>query len=290
MRITVLGSGSQGNATLVEAKGTRVLIDAGLSARTIRRRMKAALGTAPERLDGVLLTHAHGDHVGHAERVARVFGEAPIWLTESTRRALRFEGTPRTRVYGPRASFRIGALEVHPIGVPHDAPQVGLVLEGEGERAGLVTDLGTVPDALVDHLRGCRRVLIESNYDAHMLEVGPYPVRLRERIASDVGHLDNAETARLLRRLSPTTDTIVLMHLSRKNNTPAQARAVAAAALGTRGVRLEARRPDGPTRARPTARAPARLRVLTHARIRVSCLGRVDGGARLRLASLRFGA
>lgn len=238
MRITVLGSGSRGNATLVEAGGTRVLIDAGIPPRILRKRMVRALGSAPTQIDAVVLSHAHADHARHAEAVSKVFG-ATVWMTPSTQRCLVLHGDVRTRVFGPRAPFVIGGIEVQPLPVPHDAPQVALVLEHQGERMGHVTDLGCVPDALVRHFRGCRTVLVESNYDPHMLATGPYPVRLRARVAGPTGHLENAQTAALIAKLGRETDTVVLMHLSEKNNDPELARRAALTALGRRSVRLE---------------------------------------------------
>ena len=115
--------------------------------------------------------------------------------------------------------------------VPHDAPQVALVLSDQDDRVGLVTDLGYVPSRLHAFLSDCRAVLIESNHDRAMLDLGPYPRRLRERVAGNAGHLSNEQTAGLLRRLSRHVEQVVLMHISETNNTPERAREVALGAL-----------------------------------------------------------
>jgi len=241
----VLGSGSTGNATLIEAGGTTILVDAGLAARTVRKRVKRAVGLRLERLDGVVVTHAHADHAAHAGTCGNVF-DAPVYLTEPTRRTFRFRHQPRTRVFGSRASFAIGDIVVHPLPVPHDAPQVALVVEHDGARAAIVTDCGRVRADLVDHLKDCNAVLVESNYDPDLLAFGPYPPAIQERVRCGTGHLSNLQTAELLRTLGPETESVVLLHLSAKNNEPALARQVAREALGGRPVALHVADPDRP--------------------------------------------
>ncbi len=248
MRITVLGSGSSGNATLVEAGSTRILVDAGLTARAVRTRARAALGIALERVDGIVVTHAHRDHAGHAGSCAQAF-DAPVYLSEATRRGVRFQREPRTRIFGVHAPFHVGEVVVEPLPVPHDAPQVAIVLCHAGARAAIATDVGTVQSDLVDHLRGCGTVLLESNYDPHMLAIGPYPPSIRRRITCGTGHLSNAQTAELLRALGPETERVVLMHLSAKNNRPELAREHAEDALSGRGVELSVADATVPTTA-----------------------------------------
>ena len=151
MRVTILASGSGGNATLVSAGGTRILIDAGVSKGVVEARMKAALGEVVP-VDGLVLTHPHGDHIGKANEVARHF-DCPLWMTEATGRRLRVAHV-RTRVFGFNVPFDIGTIRVEPMPVPHDAPNVALVFDHHGTRAALVTDLGHVPRKLAAHLRG----------------------------------------------------------------------------------------------------------------------------------------
>ncbi|MEM9069346.1 MAG: MBL fold metallo-hydrolase [Myxococcota bacterium] len=228
MRVTILGSGSEGNATLFDTGCTRILIDAGLSLRQLRDRAAHAMNAALERLDAIVITHSHGDHVAHAARIAKAFG-APIYAQPETAEAAGLTAN----VYDANVSFRIGAIEVSPLRVPHDVPQVALVLRHQGDVVGLVTDLGHVPRALPKHLSGCRTVLLESNHDPELLAIAPYPVFVRARIGGSHGHLANAQTARLLKRLRKgPLERVVLMHLSQKANSPEKAYRIARQALG----------------------------------------------------------
>ena len=263
MRITVLASGSGGNVTLVETNTTRILVDAGLNARelgvrlasiepaapaAVRSAAPAAIrSAAPRKIDAIVLTHAHGDHIAHAGAYALHF-DAPVYLTEATARSLRMPSGVRTRVFGAKSAFDVGDLELRPLPVPHDAPQIALVFAHDGQAVGLVTDLGAVPDALADHLRGCSTVLMESNYDRDLLAAGPYPDFLKRRIASGVGHLENRQCAALLRALSPATRHVVLMHLSKTNNSAALARDIAEDAVRGRSVAVHVAEQDTPVR------------------------------------------
>ena len=229
MRVTTLASGSGGNATLICAGGTRVLVDAGVGPTVIEARMRAVFGEVLA-LDGILLTHPHGDHAGKAEACALRFG-CPVWLTEPTRRSLRLSLPVRTRVFGAKARFDVGAIRVEPLPIPHDAPNVALVLEHAGHRAAVVTDLGHVPAGLAKHLDGCQAVLLESNHDPEMLARGPYPDFLKRRIASRTGHLNNDQAAQLIRRLGRGLKELCLLHISQRCNAPELALDTARAAL-----------------------------------------------------------
>ena len=236
VRVTILGSGSKGNVTLLEAPGTALLVDAGLGPRTLEARMEAA-GVSPEAIDGVVLTHAHRDHSRHAPAYAERFG-CPVYLTSATQRGVRWEEQPSTRVIGQAAPFRVGAFEVRPLPIPHDAPQVALTFEQGGERVGIVTDLGHVPGTLAAHLEGCATLLLESNHDPALLRDGAYPEPLKRRVAGPLGHLSNEQSAALLERLAGGLTRVVLMHLSEKNNRPALAYAAAERALRRSGAEL----------------------------------------------------
>ncbi len=238
VRIAILGSGSKGNVTLVAAEGTTILVDAGLGPRVLEERMIATLGAVPERIDGVVVTHAHRDHAQHAPAYAERFG-CPVYVNEPTLRGVRWDARPKTFVVARSAAFRVGAIEVRPLPVPHDAPQVALVLEGGGARTGLVTDLGHVPAGLADHLRGCDTLLLESNHDPVLLRDGPYPEPIKRRVLGDRGHLSNAQAAALLAELACGLARVVLMHLSETNNRPSLAHAAASQALRRSRARLE---------------------------------------------------
>lgn len=239
MRVTILGSGSKGNATLFEAPdGTRVLVDAGLSLRQVRRRYQKARGTALERIDALVLTHAHGDHVAHAARVARGLG-APVYMSRSTERQVDL-GDAKTQRVDARSTVRVRGMRLHFTPIPHDDPQVAVVAEDDGgDQVGLVTDLGRVPRSLVHHLRGCRTLLLESNHEPELLASAGYPRFVQDRIASPHGHLSNRDAARLLRRLARhRLERVMLMHLSQKANSPQRARARALEALAGEDVEV----------------------------------------------------
>lgn len=240
MKITVLASGSGGNATLFEAAGTRVLVDAGIGPQALLRRLGEAGAGGPP--DAVVLTHEHQDHFGQCLRLSRKL-KIPIHASEATARVPALHGREGVRVFGMREPFAFGALTFSPLPLPHDAAQVALVIEGGGYRAALVTDLGEVPPGLVDHVRGCDVALVESNHDAEMLDRGPYPWFLKRRVASARGHLSNAQAHALLRALPAQTHTVVLLHLSQTNNRPDLALDSARDALSGRAVHLHAAAP-----------------------------------------------
>lgn len=235
MRITVLASGSGGNAAVFEGGGTAVLVDAGIPLPVLLKRMRAA-GVAP-RVDAVVVTHAHGDHHRFAPEASLHF-RAPVWVSESTRPMLPLHGAASTRVFGAREPFRVGALLLRPLPLPHDAPQVSLRVEHGSAAAVLATDLGEVPAAFSQHIRGAQALLLESNHDPDMLWKGPYSASLKRRIASARGHLSNVQAAEVLRRLDPSFQCVVLMHLSETNNLRKIALDTAAEALADHAARL----------------------------------------------------
>jgi len=228
MRITVLASGSKGNATLVEAGPTRLLLDAGIPDELLLTQLARVGQSAPP--TAVLITHAHADHHGHIDRLTRRW-PLPVYCTESVRRAVHLHHAASVRVVSPRDAFRVGELDVHPMPVPHDAPQIALRLSHQGASVGFVTDLGEVPPGLHAHFADCDAVLVESNHCTEMLWHGPYTHFLKRRIASARGHLSNAQTAAFLRALPRAVRTVVLLHLSAVNNRAELARATAAEAL-----------------------------------------------------------
>jgi phosphoribosyl 1,2-cyclic phosphodiesterase len=234
MKIFVLASGSGGNASVFESKGTRVMVDAGIGPRVLVRSLReAGAGGLPH---AIVVTHAHGDHLGCYSRIASKL-KIPVYMTESTARSA-MPGGVDLRYYSPRQPFAIGALTVSPLPLPHDAAQVALVIEDGERRAGIATDLGEVPPALPSHLSRCDVLLLESNHDVEMLQHGPYPSFLKRRILSARGHLSNVQAHGLLRALGGAAHTVVLMHLSKTNNLPGIAMESAKDALAGRRVRL----------------------------------------------------
>lgn len=233
MKITVLASGSAGNATLIESDGTRILVDAGIGSRTVARKLR---DTGAEGLpQAIVVTHAHADHVSHCARLARGL-RVPVHATEAASRGAALGGN--VHKMASRGDFAIGAIRISTLPVPHDVAQVALVFDDGRRRVALATDLGEVTAALFDHVAHCDALLLESNHDGAMLESGPYPETLKSRIASRHGHLSNAQACELLRRVGRSVRHVVLMHLSETNNHPELARQAAADALAGRGVRL----------------------------------------------------
>ena len=234
MRFASLGSGSEGNGLVVEAGTTRVLVDCGFGIRDAAARL-ARLGLVPGDLTAILVTHEHSDHIGGVPAFAARHGTA-VWATFGTLTSVadRFEGM--THVYGfdSHERFAIGALEIVPIPVPHDAREPVQYVIGDGaHRVGILTDLGVSTPHVEDCLTGCDALVLECNHDLEMLESGSYPWPLKKRIASRLGHLDNGTAAALLARLDNSKLVHILAaHLSRENNTRELARAALAGALG----------------------------------------------------------
>jgi len=231
MRFASLGSGSRGNATLVEYRGTLVMIDCGFSCRETERRM-ARLGRDPRDLTALLVTHEHGDHVRGVAPLARKYG-FPVWLTHGTRCMLGDAEMPGVRHFDASAPIDIGDLRLHPFTVPHDAREpCQFTVEADSGRLGLLTDTGRLTPHILASLDACDALLLECNHDADMLAGGPYSPSLKRRVGGALGHLSNAQAAELLRQLdSSRLQHLVAAHLSEKNNQPELARAALAEAV-----------------------------------------------------------
>jgi phosphoribosyl 1,2-cyclic phosphodiesterase len=233
MRFASLGSGSEGNGLLVEAGGTRVLADCGFGlADTIAR--LARLGIEPESIDAVLVTHEHSDHVGGVARFARKYSK-PVWLTYGTLQAstATLAGIDDLQVFDCHQRFAIGAIEIEPYTVPHDAREPSQFVFGDGAvRLGLLTDAGSLTAHMQSVLSGLDALVLECNHDAAMLRDGRYPEKLKQRIAGRFGHLSNDSAAELLSTLDRSRlKHVIAAHLSHENNRPELARAALAGAL-----------------------------------------------------------
>lgn len=231
MRFAMLGSGSQGNGTLVSAGATTLLVDCGFMLRETESRL-ARLGVDPRTIDAVMVTHEHADHVGGVARFARKW-RLPVWLSDGTRKAWKDGPVPRTHTFIPGMSFAIGDITVHPFPVPHDAREPCQYVFGDGtRRVGVLSDAGSVTEPMRAALSGCDALMLEFNHDVRMLEIGPYPKGLRDRVGGPVGHLSNIQSAELLTQIDISRlRHLVLTHLSLKNNTPELALAAARGAL-----------------------------------------------------------
>jgi phosphoribosyl 1,2-cyclic phosphodiesterase len=237
VRVIVLASGSGGNCAVVESGKTRVLVDAGLSAKEIERRMRDR-GIDPESVSALFVTHEHNDHASGALVFASRF-ECPVVATAGTAAALGLEGdlfSPFVCV-AAGGEGRVGDLGYRSYATPHDANEsVAYAFEGEGARLVIASDLGRPEEAFVDFLREATTLLLEFNHDEDMLRDGPYTWPLKKRIAGGFGHLSNRQSAwALTRAAGPALKRVVATHLSRTNNTPEIVRAELALALDRAG-------------------------------------------------------
>lgn len=233
MRFASLGSGSQGNALVVEAGDTRVLLDCGFSLASTAARL-ARLGLVPEDLAAIVVTHEHDDHIGGVARLARRHG-IPVWLTPGTLAGFEalFAGVAQVSMIQNYEAFAVGDVQVQPFPVPHDAREPAQYVFGDGaSRLGVLTDVGCSTRHIEAMLSGCDALVLECNHDAEMLRTSSYPQKLRERIAGRFGHLDNGAAADLLRSLdNGKLKHLVAAHLSQENNHPDLARAALSAVM-----------------------------------------------------------
>ncbi|MGI8991156.1 MAG: MBL fold metallo-hydrolase [Bryobacteraceae bacterium] len=239
----MLASGSSGNSALVATNRTRLLIDAGLSLRELARRL-ASIDELPEKIDAVLITHEHSDHVSGLCRLARKF-KIPIYVSRLTAPEIDWEDcSPHLETFQAGASFLVGDIAVDSFTIPHDAADpVGFCFRAEGIKIGIATDLGYIPDSIKFHLRGSHALLLESNHDLEMLKVGPYPWVVKQRVMGRNGHLSNSMVCDYLSaEFECCTTALVLGHLSEHNNHPELVRMGAAEALDRRGIARHATR------------------------------------------------
>lgn len=248
-KFSILSSGSGGNAIYIEADQKKILLDAGLSERKLSARLRS-IGRDPKDLDAVFLTHEHTDHVRGIGPLVRKY-QLPLYTTEGTLRRIR-NSVGRLPEWNPIRSHEpvhFGKLSVEPYTTSHDAEEsVAFVFRYNGFKIGHATDLGKVTPGVKEKLQGSDVLLVEANHDESMLDAGPYPWPLKQRIKSDVGHLSNEACGELLaavghRRLR----LVVLMHLSETNNHPEIAAVTARQALGECGAEISLAKQDRPS-------------------------------------------
>ncbi len=220
MRFASLGSGSKGNATLVAGAGTLVMIDCGFSVRQATLRLQA-LGVDPAELDAILVTHEHSDHSAGVAAFSRRY-QVPVYLTHGTHGTGRCDGAFEYRPFNAGERFQLGGLEIHAVAVPHDAREpCQYRIQCQGRSLGVLTDLGSVTDHVLDSYRSCDALLLEFNHELELLLQGNYPPGLKRRVAGDWGHLSNQQASELLATLDwHGLRHLVVAHVSENNNCP----------------------------------------------------------------------
>ncbi len=222
MRFASLGSGSEGNALLVQSGATCVLMDCGFNLTETHARL-ARLGMTAEKINGIVVTHEHGDHISGVARLARKYS-IPVWLTHGTFRSRVGDMAALSGLteISPQLSFAIGDLQIQPFAVPHDAAEpVQFVFTDGARRLGVLTDTGCGTPHIEMMLSGVDALVLECNHDTDMLANSDYPYRLKQRVGGNMGHLSNAAAAALLARLeTDRLQHIVAAHLSKNNNLP----------------------------------------------------------------------
>ena len=219
-----IASGSSGNCTYTGTDHTALLVDAGVSARQIEKGLKSIDRTATD-IDGILVTHEHSDHIRGLGVLSRRYG-IPIYGTKGTLNAIAncsSLGTIDAGLYREihvDEDFQVGDVTVHPFEIPHDAAQPSAYrISHEETSVAVVTDLGVFSDYIIENMKGLDAVLLEANHDIRMLQAGPYPYYLKQRILGTHGHLSNENAGRLLCRvLHDNLKHIFLGHLSKENN------------------------------------------------------------------------
>ncbi|MDT8403296.1 MBL fold metallo-hydrolase [Sulfuriflexus sp.] len=231
MRFASLGSGSRGNATLIEAGQTRILLDCGFSETETRKRL-GRFGLHPTDLQAIVVTHEHSDHINGVGALARKH-QLPVYLTHGTAAADKLGSVPRRHLFHGHDTFAIGDIELHPFPVPHDAREPAQFVFSDGNlRLGVLTDTGSCTQHILNMLGGCEALIMECNHDLDMLAAGPYPASLKARVGGCYGHLSNVQARDIITALDTSRlRHLVAAHISDKNNTPYMACSALAAGL-----------------------------------------------------------
>ena len=219
-RFASLGSGSEGNALVVQVGKTHIMLDCGFNLAETELRL-ARFDLRADMLDGILVTHEHGDHISGVARLARKY-DLPVWLTHGTLRsqAKALGAVKNINEINPHSVFSVGNIHIQPYLVPHDAAEpVQFVFSNGEKRLGVLTDVGSSTPHIEQTLSGCDALVLECNHDETMLAQGDYPYSLKQRVGGRFGHLNNREAARLLSNLDNSKlQHLVAAHISKKNN------------------------------------------------------------------------
>jgi phosphoribosyl 1,2-cyclic phosphodiesterase len=223
LSICILASGSSGNSIYVASERTRILIDAGVSAKQVSMKLEQ-IGVAPESINGICVSHEHGDHVAGIRVLQKRHG-IPVYANAGTLKGIMRQAKSHeisAKVFQTGVPFKIGDITIDPFSVPHDAFEpVGFRIQCGEESIGIATDLGMATSLVREKLRGCATIVVESNYDVEMLKESPRPWTLKTRIKNRQGHLSNDQVARLIADVAADTlERVFLAHLSSDCNTP----------------------------------------------------------------------
>jgi phosphoribosyl 1,2-cyclic phosphodiesterase len=219
VRIASLGSGSGGNATLVDTGDGIIMIDCGFSAAEVERRLER-LSCSLEDIAAILVTHEHSDHLGGVGSISRK-KNLPVYLTHGTAQRLADRHRATAQIIHADQPFELHGVSIHPVPVPHDAREpVQFVFNKAGFKLGVLTDLGSLTAHIMELYRGCQMLLVEANHDLEMLMNGPYPVSLKKRVGGRWGHLNNQQTAEFVQLVNGDSNlqTLVIGHISKQNN------------------------------------------------------------------------
>ena len=255
-KLITLFSGSSGNCHYIRSETTEILIDAGVSARSIENSLQE-IGTSLRNISAIFVTHEHSDHVRGLEVISKKFG-IPVHMTElSARELIKDEKAALLSVlatHSPIYSVTVGDITVSSFVTPHDSAccvgyRAEFPLGNSVHKIGVATDIGHIESDLIDALYGVDECILESNHDVSMLMTGPYPYMLKRRILSPNGHLSNDDCGKLMNILAESgTHAFLLAHLSRENNYPPTAELSAKAALAKYpNIRIAVASPSTPT-------------------------------------------
>ncbi len=217
MQFASLGSGSRGNATLIRSESTTLMVDLGFSTKETLRRLER-LNCTPESINAILVTHEHTDHVSGVARFANKFN-IPVWATSGTAKSDKLSSCKLSYI-NCHSDFTVGDIKITPYPVPHDASEpCQFVFTHKELRLGLLTDTGSITTHIENTLTGLDALLLEFNHDVELLMNGSYSTNLKTRVAGDYGHLNNNQSAALLKKLDTSNlQSLVALHLSEKNN------------------------------------------------------------------------
>ncbi|MCB1616537.1 MAG: MBL fold metallo-hydrolase [Pseudomonadales bacterium] len=218
MRFASLGSGSKGNGTLVQGNQGCLLIDCGFTLKEVESRLER-LSVHPSELSAIVVTHEHGDHFNGVGPLARRY-KLPVYMTTGTHKARNSGVLPHLELISSHSGFYVEDMFVQPVPVPHDAREpVQYIIQHQRKKLGILTDLGSLTQHIVEHYRDCDALILESNHCEDMLENGPYPPSLKNRVAGNWGHLNNRQAADLLKQVDlDILQHLVIAHLSEQNN------------------------------------------------------------------------